>query len=99
MKFIGFIISCIFLVSLCSCSIQTNEWKDTHRLLGDGTYQIFNSHVNEERAYGISNALCSQCIVDEIIKLEEKNNAMYVYGKFTEHNVYVSIDLINKLKS
>ena len=95
MKFVSFIISCILALTFCSCGTETNEWKDTHRLLGDGTYEIFNNHVNGEKVYGISNSLCSQCIVDVIIKSKEQNDIMYVYGKFTEHDVYVSIDLKN----
>lgn len=95
MKFVSFIISCILMLTVCSCGTKTNEWKDTHRLLGDGTYQIFNNHVNGKKAYGISNALCNQCIVDVIIKSKEVDDVMYVYGKFTGHDVYVSIDLKN----
>lgn len=82
------------VVLLCACNNGRSDiWKDTHAVLGDGTYQIFNHTDDGVHIKGISNSRCHQCIVDEIIAMEETAEDLYVYGTFTEHEVYVVINL------
>ena len=81
---------------MCSCSDDGNVWKDTHKVYGDGTYQIINNYKQDGTAIkGVSNSKCHQCIVDEIIFMEEIEECLYVYGKFTGHDVYAIINTNN----
>lgn len=92
---IVYFIFLLLLVMLCSCNNNSDIWKDTHKVLGDGTYQIFNHTDDGIKIKGISNSKCHQCIVDKIIAMNETEQSLYVYGKFTEHDVYAVIDLNN----
>ena len=48
---------------------------------------------------GINNRKYNQCIVDEILGMEETNEMVYVYGEFTKHPIYAVIDIVdNKVK-
>ena len=85
----------LLIVLLCSCGVDSNIWKDTHKVLGDGTYQIFNHTRDGVKIKGISNSKYHECIVDEIVAMKETEEYLYVYGKFTEHDVYTVIDIIN----
>ncbi len=85
----------LIIALLCSCKNNTNVWKDTHKVLGDGTYQIFNHKRNGININGISNNKYHQCIVDEIIAMKKTEQNIYIYGKFTEHDVYTTINLNN----
>lgn len=95
--FIGVLLMSISLITkLCSCSVNdSNVWKDTHKVLGDGTYQIFNHTSDGVKIKGISNSKYHQCIVDEIVAMKEFEENLYVYGKFTEHDIYTIINLDN----
>ena len=85
----------LFVLIMCSCNDNTNVWKDTHKVYGDGTYQIFNHKKNGIDIKGISNSKCHQCIIDEIRSIKEIDEFVYVYGKFTGHDVYTVIDTNN----
>lgn len=95
MKKIVYFMLLFLIVMLCTCNNDSNIWKDTHKVLGDGTYQIFNHTNDGVKIKGISNSKCHQCIVDEIVAMKESEEYLYVYGKFTEHDVYTVIDKIN----
>ena len=99
MRKIVYFLLLFLVVMLCSCNADSNVWKDTHKVLGDGTYQIFNHTNDGVKIKGISNNKYHQCIVDEIIAMKEFEDKVYVYGKFTEHDVYTIIDISsNKAK-
>lgn len=95
MRKIMYFMLLFLVVMLCSCDNDSNVWKDTHKVLGDGTYQIFNHTSDGVKIKGISNSKYHQCIVDEIISMKEFEEDLYVYGKFTEHDVYTIIDISN----
>ncbi len=92
---ISIIISLILIVVMSACGNNTDGWKDTHKVYGDGTYQIFNQKKNNVDIKGISNSKYHQCIVDKIVSMKDINGILYVNGKFTEHTVFAIINTFN----
>ena len=90
-----FIISLIFIVIMGGCGNNIDMWKDTHKVYGDGTYQIFNQKKDDVDIKGISNSKYHQCIIDEIVSMKDIDGVLYVNGKFTEHTVYTIINTLN----
>lgn len=95
----------IFLVLLwvlisSSCSnIDDGGWKDTHKIYENTDYEILNHSRDGKIIRGINNRKYNQCIVDEILGMEETNEMVYVYGEFTKHPIYAVIDIVdNKVK-
>ncbi len=95
----------IFLVLLwvlisSSCSnIDNGGWKDTHKIYENTDYEILNHSRDGKIIRGINNRKYNQCIVDEILGMEETNEMVYVYGEFTKHPIYAVIDIVdNKVK-
>lgn len=95
----------IFLVLLwvlisSSCSnIDDGGWKDTHKIYENTDYEILNHSRDGKIIRGINNRKYNQCIVDEILGMEETNEMVYVYGEFTKHPIYAAIDIVdNKVK-
>lgn len=96
------IVCLILLVLFCilithSCSGETNEyvWKDTHKVYKNTDYQILNGTLDGEKVRSMSNMKYNECIVGEIISMEETNEAVYLYGTFTKHQVYAILDILN----
>lgn len=90
----------IFLVLLwvsisSSCSNVDYGGKDTHKVYGDGVYVILNHSKDGKIIRGINNRKYNQCIVDEILAMEETDEMVYVYGEFTKHPIYAVIDIVN----
>ena len=95
----------IFLVLLwvsilSSCgNIDDGGWKDTHKIYENTDYEILNHSRDGKIMRGINNRKYNQCIVDEILAIEETDEMVYVYGEFTKHPVYTVIDIVdNKVK-
>ena len=95
----------IFLVLLwvlisSSCSnIDDGGWKDTHKIYENTDYEILNHSRDGKIIRGINNRKYNQCVVDEILGMEETNEMVYVYGEFTKHPIYAVIDIVdNKVK-
>ena len=95
MKKIYIIISLILIAIMSACGNNADGWKDTHKVYGDGTYQVFNQKKNNVDIKGISNSKYHQCIVDEIVSMKDIDGILYVNGKFTEHTVYTIINTFN----
>lgn len=91
---------------------DTEPWKnigkDTHKVYGDGTYQIVNySNVDEDKIYrAIINDRCDECCVDEVCNIKETEDKIYVYGKNKDHDayknnedhdVYLTIDMVTNI--
>ncbi len=91
----------IFLVLLwisisSSCSnIDDGGWKDTHKIYENTDYEILNHSRDGKIIRGINNRKYNQCIVDEILAMEETDEMVYVYGEFTKHPTYAVIDIVN----
>lgn len=85
---------------LSSCSnIDDGGWKDTHKIYENTDYEILNHSRDGKIIRGINNRKYNQCIVDEILAIEETDEMVYVYGEFTKHPVYAVIDIVdNKVK-
>lgn len=95
MKKIFIIISLLFIATISACGNNVDIWKDTHKVYGDGTYQIFNQKRDGVDIKGISNSKYHQCIIDEILSMKDIDGILYVNGKFTEHTVYAIINTVN----
>ena len=90
-----FIISLLFIATISACGSNVDIWKDTHKVYGDGTYQIFNQKRDGVDIKGISNSKYHQCIIDEILSMRDIDGILYVNGKFTGHTVYAIINTVN----
>ena len=95
-KYLVFIFVILLLfITACNTEKKYDEWKDTHKVYGDGTYQIFNQKRDGVDIKGISNSKYHQCIIDEILSMKDIDGILYVNGKFTEHTVYAIINTVN----
>lgn len=95
-KYLVFIFVILLLfITACNTEKKYDEWKDTHKVYGDGTYQIFNQKRDDVDIKGISNSKYHQCIIDEILSMKDIDGILYVNGKFTEHTVYAIINTVN----
>lgn len=92
MKFLKFCLSCILLLSFCSCGTETNEWKDTIESFGDGTYQVIHQIKNGENIEILSNVKHNQCTITEIMEYKVANNMVYFVGKYHSQNVCCILD-------
>ena len=91
-------ITLLLLIST-SCSNVDYGGKDTHKVYGDGIYVILTHSRDGKIIRGIHNRKYNECIVDEILAVEETDEMVYVYGEFTKHPIYVVIDIVdNKVK-
>lgn len=91
----------IFLVLLwvsisSSCiNIDDGGWKDTHKIYENTDYEILNHSRDGKKIKVINNRKYNQCIVDEILAMEETDEMVYVYGEFTKHPIYVIINIVD----
>ena len=85
----------LILLASNSCSNVDYGGKDTHKVYGNGVYAILNHSRDDKLIRSIHNRKYNQCIIDNIIAMEETDEFVYVYGEFTKLPVYAVIDIIN----
>lgn len=97
MKKIFFLVIVLILILLASNSRDNVYYggKDTHKVYGNGVYAILTHSRDDKHIRGIHNRKYNQCLIDEIIAMEETDKFVYVYGEFTKYPVYAIIDIVN----
>ncbi len=84
-----------FIFVSCNDNRNYTGWKDTHEIYGDGTYSSFAYSLNNQIAYGLSNNIYHEPMIDQILSEKEVDGKLYVYGNHLSFTAYIIIDLKN----
>lgn len=95
-KYLVFIFVILLLfITACNNEKKYDEWKDTHKVYGDGTYQI----IHQENKKILTNCKHNQCVLTTIDNYTEKDTYVYFVGDYYLKKVYCKLDTTTNMLS